>query len=242
MKFAPKPRRFDLAQRHSKHLVHNIICQHQIGVEVWPDKAEVYFRDERYSNPVNTQMRFDAVVYNARNNKVTWQVEGLNGMPAAGSIDETGLYQAPIKGGLYHGITERVVVSVVDDPLRSAYALVTLVGEGPAPAPEPRIDLLPSQANLYYKIRHHNAYIDNSNKIQLFKATIRNNSSSQVNWYVNNTLVSGHTPWYLYQAPNEPNAATAVPTIVKIRAEIAATPLVYDEAIVILDNYSWPGI
>ncbi len=224
-----------------RHYVHNIVCQHQIGVEVWPDKAEVYFRDERYSDPVNTQLRFDAVIYNAPSNKIAWEVQGVNGASAAGSIDSTGLYQAPPKGGLAHGLTEKVVATSLDDPLRRAYALITLVGAGPAPAPTPRIDLLPKQVSLYYQQQHHNAYIDSSNKMQMFHATLRNSSTADVDWYVNDAPVGGPQSEYLYQAPLS-SGATPLPVIVKIRAHIKATPWIKDEANIILNNYAWPGL
>ena len=98
---------------------------------------ELYFHDERWIDSVNTQLRFEATVFNSDRGS-TWEVASPSGGPGAGTISATGLYQAPNKGALASGTTDIVVATARDDPLRKAYAWVTLLGLGPLPAPEPR--------------------------------------------------------------------------------------------------------
>src|ERR1035438_1833931 len=130
---------------------HWMVCQHQVEIEVWPATAEVYFHDERYADPVNTQVRFDAAVYNAPNCEVKWEVRALDGSPGQGQVDSTGLYTAPDKDGLNSGLTQIVVATAVADPKRQAFAYVTLVGRGPEPPPVVTVLILPQRVNLYYR-------------------------------------------------------------------------------------------
>ncbi len=213
-------------------------------VEVWPADAEVYFSDERYADPVNTQVRFDAVVYNAPTDRVTWEVRDLTGGPGAGHIDPSGLYTAPPKGTLPHGLTDVVIATSVDDPLRSARAHVSLIGRGPEPAPEPLIEVFPRQTYLYYQAGNapdHNEFIDKSNKVQLFRAVLHNvGSAEEIEWLENGIPVwSSTVPWHLYTAPIMPDASLRVVTIT---ARLKARPQIRDDAKVKLINYRWPGI
>jgi hypothetical protein len=233
---------------HAAKVERHIVCQHRVEIEVWPSEAEVYFRDEQHVDPVNTQVRFDAVVYNAPSSGVTWKVQDVSGGPGKGSIDPTGLYVAPPKGSLPHGTTDIVVATAADEPLRKAFARVTLVGVGPEPLPDPILELYPKQAYAYYRFNRptsddHNEYIDISNKLQLFRALIRNSDSDQVEWYVD--MGSGYgspvgqlEPWYVYMVPSTGDSGWEV----KIKAQLKDHPGVYDEAKVILINYKWPGI
>ncbi len=220
---------------------HHMVCQHQIEVTVWPATAEVYFKDERYVNIINTQTRFKAVVYNALTDRVSWSVVGLDGLPGAGHIDQTGLYTAPPKGSFSHGLTDVIIATSVDDPFRKACGYVSLVGLGPLPAPTPEIEIFPKQAFLYYQSGKHNSYMDTSNKIQLFRATLRNSTSAEeIEWLENDTLVgTGFNPWYLYSAPTLSGAYVKVITI---SARIKNKPNIQDEAKVKLLDYKWPGV
>lgn len=224
-------------------VVHHIVCQHQVEIEVWPAEVEVYFQDERHVDPLNTQVRFDAVVYNAPSGKVDWSVQRVDGGPGAGSIDPTGLYFAPPKGALPHGTTDIVVATAADDPLRKAFARVSLVGEGPEPPAEPKLEIYPRQVYLYYRYNQlagqYNEYIDESNKMQLFRALIRNSDSTQVNWKVDGGVApgAGNEPWYLYKAPDFGSTRE-----VTIEASLQADPGIQSEARVIQINYRWPDI
>ncbi len=209
-------------------------------MEVWPPRTEVYFQDERFVHPIDTQVRFEAVVYNALKPTVTWEVRGLAGSPGLGSIDESGLYHAPPKGSLPSGHTEMVIATPTEEPLRKAYAWVTLVGEGPQPAPAPRIEIWPKRVHLYYPqstlADHRNSLIDDSNKQQLFEAKIWNSSVSQVEWRVDNVVQGGITdPWFLYQV-----SGSGSTEMVSVTAAIQGQPAVVDEARVIQINYFWP--
>lgn len=227
---------------HMPTVVHNIVCQHQIEIAVWPSEAEVYFRDERYTDPINTQVRFDAVVYNAPTSNVQWVVRNMIGGTGAGSIDPTGLYTAPPKGYLPSALTDIIIATATDDPLRKAFAKVTLIGVGPEPVPEPKIEVFPQQIYLYYPSGHHNNHIDPSNTMQMFHTIIRNSASNVVNWYRDTGSgyfpVGGSNPWHLYKVSGTGGNGTEV----KIKAELQGSPGVKDEARVIQINYSWPGI
>lgn len=216
-------------------VLHHVVCRHQVEVEVWPPRVELYFADERWTDRIDTQARFEANVINSGRG-VEWRVLDPDGGPGAGSIDATGLYRAPAKGALASGHTEIVVATAVEDPLRKATAWVTLLGEGPLPAPLPRIEICPRRVDLYYKTLHHNAYIDDSNKVQLFQATIRHSANQNVVW----SLASGAGSIGadgLYQAP----ASGFDHGLAVVRGTIAGTG-VYDEARILLRNYDWPGL
>jgi hypothetical protein len=224
-------------------VVHHIICRHQVEIEVYPAEAEVYFQDERYVDSVDTLIRFHASVYNAPSSRVTWNVLRPDGGPGAGSIDETGLYFAPPKGSLLNGTTDIIVATAADNPLRKAFAQVTLVGRGPAPAPQPRLEIFPKQTYLYYPYNQygadeHNDFIDISNKMQLFRASLYHSTLTGVEWFVNGSPVGTNEPWYLYKVSGSGSDGV----VVKIRAELSGHPDVFDEARIILINYRWPGI
>ena len=220
---------------------HHVVCRHQIEIEITPENTEVYFADERYVNPINTQVRFDATVYNAPNNSVIWQVSNSTGGPGAGSINPTGLYTAPPKGSIPHGHTDIVIATAKADPTRRAYSKVTLVGLGPEPPPQPKLEIYPQVAYIYYRgtdntPQVYNRYIDFSNKMQQFRTIIKNTASTNVTWdmigygSINNDGV--------YLAPYEgPNGASAT-----IKAHLTSDSSVKDEAKVILLNYYFIGL
>jgi len=216
-------------------VIHHVVCRHQVEVEVSPPRAELYFGDERWTDLIDTQIRFEATVFNSELG-VHWQVYDAAGGPGAGTIDATGLYQAPAKGGVASGHTDVVVATSVEDPLRKAYAWITLIGEGPLQAPDPRIEIWPRRVNLYYATTNDNTYIDDSNKIQLFQATIWNSTIQTVTWQVHSGagIIDANG---LYRAPN----SGADQQLVIVRGYINSTTL-YDEAKVVLLNYVWPGL
>lgn len=221
------------------HVWHEMLCEHQIEVEVWPENAELYFQDERFVDPVNTQVRFDAVVYNGSTSKVTWTVQDLAGNSGAGSIDPAGLYVAPPKGSLPHGLTDVVVATPVENPLRKAFAFVTLIGRGPEPVSQPSVEIFPKRIDLYYPQGHDNSYIDASNTMQMFRAFIRDSSSQTVEWLVDHAVQpgAGPDPWFLYQVTGSGSL-----TIRTVTVRLQSHPTVQDEAKVIQMNYDWPGL
>lgn len=216
----------------------HVICRHQVEVEINPASGTVYFSDERYVNPVNTQLRFSANVYNAKNSNVTWQVVDMYGNPGAGTIDPSGLYQAPVKGGLLHGHTELVIATARADPTRRAFAKVTLVGVGPEEKPHPRLEVYPQLAQLYYQGGSgvYNQYIDTSNKRQQFRALTRHTTSSAVTWSI--TGPGTISPDGLYTAP----ASGTTAAVVHVHAQLNEDSSVKRDARIILLNYFWPGI
>lgn len=216
-------------------VIHHVVCQHQVEVEVSPPRAELYFGDERWTDPINTQIRFEATVFNSGLG-VHWQVYDAGGGPGVGTIDATGLYHAPAKGSLASGYTEIVVATSVEDPMRKAYAWITLVGEGPLPAPQPRIEIWPKRVYLYYAASHDNAYIDQSNKIQLFQAAIWNSAIDSVTWEVHSGAGIIDTNG-LYRTPS----SGIDHQVVIVRGHIGSTS-VYDDAKIVLLNYDWPGL
>src|SRR3569833_74990 len=111
-----------------------VVCKHQVEIEVWPPRAQASFGDDWTADPATSQVRFEADVYNSSQGH-TWSVRALDGSAGKGSIDASGLYRAPPKGLLASGTTELVVATAREDPLRTAFAWVTLVGVGPKPAP-----------------------------------------------------------------------------------------------------------
>src|SRR5262245_57683690 len=153
------------------HVVHHVVARHRIEVEVWPARVELAFRDEKWINPVDAECRFEATVYNSSQG-VTWEVLSTSGGLGAGTIDQQGLYRAPLKDALPSGYTDIVVASATEDPLRKAFAWVTVLGDGPEPVPAPVIEIWPKRSHIYYQQNHHNAYIDDSNKRQLFSAAL----------------------------------------------------------------------
>ena len=78
-------------------VVSHLICQHRIEVELWPAKAEVYFRDEQDVDPVNTCIRFEAAVFNGSTSRVEWTVERVGAGPTAGSIAKRPLARTSLK-------------------------------------------------------------------------------------------------------------------------------------------------
>jgi hypothetical protein len=217
-------------------IVHDMVCRHRVEVEIQPPRAQLYFADERYIDPIDTQARFEAVVYNA-DGGVRWQVRAPDGGPGAGTIDATGRYRAPNKGTLASGATDIVTATANDDPLRVAFAWVTLVGLGPLPAVTPQIDISPARVTLYYQSGEDNAYISDCNKLRLFQATLFDSADTAVLWLVNGVAQPGTDPWFLYRAPN--TGATAEVTVT---ARIASLPTVTTDARIVLLNYFWPAL
>lgn len=216
-------------------VIHHLTCQHQVEVEVLPPRMELYFKDEPWTDLLNTQIRFEATVLNSGKG-VHWQVYAASGGPGAGSIDATGLYQAPDKGSVLNGHTDIVVATSVEDPLRKAYAWVTLLGQGPLIPEVARIEIWPRRINLYCWAGADNSYIDDSNKLQLFQAEIWNSSIQTVTWHIQ----SGPGFIYsdgLYMAPTSGSSGQ----VVVVRGTIGAAGA-YDEAQIVLLNYDWPGL
>jgi hypothetical protein len=223
-------------------VVHHVVCRHRVELEVWPPRVEVCFRDDRGVNPINAQVRFEATLYNAATGAVTWEVHSLTGGPGAGSIDASGRYLAPDKGALPSGHTDVVVATPGDDPLRKAYAWVTLVGKGPAPVPKPRIEISPKRVYLYYPQNQladdRNEFIDDSNKMQLFRAYLFDDGGgSEVEWLVDNVAKPNPLPSSLFLYEVTGFGSTKV---VVVTARIQAQPSVKDEAKVVQINYTWP--
>ena len=222
------------------------LCRCPVEVALAPPRAELYFHDERWIDPINTQLRFEATVFNS-DRGATWEVVAPSGGPGAGSIDATGLYQAPDKGTLASGATDIVVATARADPLRKAYAWVTLVGRGPLPAPEPTLEIWPKHATLYYWTGDDNSYIDGSNKLRLFRAFPRHAPNPAVTWSVNagmGTVVPSpaDTRWCTYLAPNAgPSAGPGAAPVASITATLTANPAVTADARIVLLNYAWPN-
>jgi len=210
------------------------VWRHRVEVRLTPADAELYFHDERWIDPVNTQLRFEAAVLNA-DTGVIWEVMAPDGSPGAGTIDQTGLYQAPDKGTLASGTTDLVVATARADPLRKAIALVTLLGVGPLPAPVPRIQVWPRFRNLYFASGADNDYIDDRNKMQMFRAYPRNNPTTGVTWLVDGVAQADTDVWFLYQPAGSLTEHS-------VTAQIPGMPLVADTAKVVMLNYVWPGL
>jgi hypothetical protein len=220
-------------------VVQQVVCRHRVEVAVQPPLAELYFRDERWIDPINTQLRFEAVVYNS-DRGVTWQVLAPNGGPGLGTIDDTGLYRGPDKGVLESGTTDVVVATARADQLRKAFAWVTLVGLGPLPAPAPRIEIWPKRITLYYWNGADNAYMDDRNKRFVFRAFPRHIANQTVTWATTLGGIVGGVPdthFGTYTAPNGGGVAEATVT-----AALQTDPTVTDDAKVVLLNYMWPGL
>jgi len=230
-------RRGDGHRAPAHHHVHcHVECCHQIEIDVWPADAAVYFLDERYVDPISTQVRFDVALYNASTPRAVWSVQNLTGGIGAGSIDETGLYTAPSKGTLANGHSEVVVATSMDDPTRRAYALVTLVGEGPLPPPPATIEILPREVRLYRPDGVDNPFIDHSNTMQLFRSTIHH-SASPTEWLVDGVPQAGTSPWFIYRATGAGPEKT-----VRITARLQSAHAVSAEAVVTVLNYDWPVV
>ncbi len=222
----------------------HLICQHRIEVDVWPPTAEVCFWDERFAHPYNTAVRFEAHVFNAPTNRVTWEVLNPAGGPGAGAIDAAGLYMAPKKGSLDARFTDLVVATSVDDPSRKAVAKVTVAGLGPLPPPHPHIEVYPRRVHLYYPagpeaVNGQNLHIDSSNTMQLFRALVRHAPVSDVTWSVDGgpVVVAGTGEEYLYKLTGTGAALTF-----HLQAALQSDSTVAAHATVSLLNYHWPGI
>jgi hypothetical protein len=228
-----KPR-FDGQGESVTDIYHRIECRHQVEIEVWPPRAEIHFGDDWTANPIDTQTRFEALVFNSDQGYL-WEVRDVDGSPGHGQIDASGLYRAPPKGVLPSGHTEIIVATSREDRLRKAYAWVTLVGAGPEPVTAPTVDIWPKRVNLYYQQGANNSYMDDSNKVRQFGVIVRNGSGA-VEWLVNG-VSSGVGPWFLYKSPVT-GSTNAVNTV---QARLQTQPSIVDEARVLLLNYTWPG-
>jgi hypothetical protein len=228
--------------RHAHHrpaeVVHHITRSHRPEVEVWPPRTQVTFSDERSANPADTMARFEATIINACSTAVTWTVLSPDGGPGAGSIDATGLYTAPTFKPELDGATDLVVVTLDEDPLRTAFAWVTLAGDGPWPVPVAMIDILPKTAFLYYPDGQDNAYIDASNTMQFFRVLLRDSPTQSVQWKVDGVVQAGQSERiFLYRA-----TGSGPEKEVTVEAAIQGLPAAVDEAKVMLTNYYWPGL
>jgi hypothetical protein len=225
-------------RRRPVEIHHHVTRRHRAEVEVSPARAVLTFADERSANPADTRLRFEATTFNACNTAVRWEVLDANGGPGAGTIDHTGLYSAPDYAASLDGHTDVVLATLVEDPLRTAYAWVTLVGDGPWPAPQPTIALRPKTAYLYYPGGHDNAYIDPSNTMQFFRAQIRDSAATNVEWRVDGVVQAGETgELFLYRV-----TGSGAQKKVLVEARIAGMAAVRDTAQVMQINYDWPGL
>ncbi len=211
-----------------------IVCRPQAEIEVWPPRAQVNFSDDWTANPATSQVRFEAQVYNSSQGHI-WEVHAIDGGPGHGTIDASGLYHAPAKGALTSGTTDLVVASARADPLRKAFAWVTLTGVGPRPAEAPALTLFPRSRNLYYRQGANNDMIDDCNKRCQFQA-VTFNTGAQVEWFVNGGS-QGVGSWFLYQTPSSGGA-----DVVTVRAQLQGNTGVFDEAKISQLNYDWPGV
>lgn len=228
--------------RHARHrpveVVHHVTRRHRAEVEVWPPRAQLTFSDERSANPADAMIRFEAKVLNACSTTVKWAVLDPGGGPGAGSIDSTGLYSAPAFASGLNGATDVVVATLVEDPLRTAFAWVTLAGEGPWPVPVATIEILPKTAYLYYPSGDDNAYIDSSNTMQFFRALLRDSPTQVVQWSVDGVVQAGQTEEiFLYQL-----SGAGAPKEVTVEARIPGVATAVDSAKVMTTNYYWPGL
>ena len=234
------PRQFD----------HWLVCQHQIEIELWPASAEVYFRDERYADPVNTQARFDAAVFNAPDGRVKWDVFSLDGGPGRGQIDATGLYTAPDKKALPEdlpsGLTEVIQATAVANPMRQAHGYVTVVGRGPLPPLVPTVLVLPQRVALYRghfsaDPSGHNGYMDESNSRQVFRAIVKD-SDSPITWKVGGTVRLAGDPSRLFNFDLTDGTHRESDSTILITAVLANDTRVKGWAKVTPINYNWPAI
>ncbi len=99
---------------------------------------------------------------------------------------------------------------------------ITTIG----PAPAPVIEIWPKRATLCYGQGDHNAYIDDSNKMQLFEARLSHTTGSAVEWLVDGVLQAGTAPTFLYMMPNLGGTHLAT-----VRARVQAQPGVFDDAV-----------
>ena len=212
---------------------HHIICEHQVEVEIWPENAEVYFKNERYVDPVNTRIQFDSAIFNAPTNRVKWEVFNPQGDAGAGTINSSGLYIAPDYGDFS---TDIVVATSIDDPTRKATAIVNIVGLGPEPEAEPVLEIFPRSVYLYCRTGYKNDYIDNSNKVQQFRTIISNSHSSNVEWTRSPSLGTIDNNGF-YRAPTSISGNSK---IVTVKATLTGTTA-KDEVKLILINYKWPA-
>jgi hypothetical protein len=225
--------------RHPRvEVVHHVTRRHRPEVEVWPPRAVLTFLDERSANPADTRIRFEATVVNACSTEVKWNVLDPAGGPGAGSIDDTGLYSAPSYANGLDGHTDVVTATLVEDPLRMAYAWVTLVGAGPWPVVPVTIDLRPKTSFIYYPSGHDNAFIDASNTMQFFRATIRDSAPQPLQWLVDGAVQAGETQEiFLYRLFG---SGATKETTVEVR--VPGAPGASDKAKVMQINYDWPGL
>jgi hypothetical protein len=220
------------------------VCRHQIAIEIWPQRGTVYFNDEAFTGTVDRYKQFEAVLYNAPTRALKWEVLALDGGPGRGSIDGQGLYTAPSKGFLVSGHTELIAVSSVDDPVCRAYALVTIIGNGPQCPPAPEILISPHGGTLYYftdsvSDSFHNSYIDYAKKSRVFRAQVWNAEPDDVVWLVDNAVPPyNHTgPHFWYRGVTNGSNDTVV-----IKAYLSGNPAVADTVMMRLLNYRWPPL
>jgi hypothetical protein len=82
--------------------------------------------------------------------------------------------------------------------------------------------------------------MDDSNKMRLFGANLRDSNGS-IEWLVKvepsgTFALSGTGPWFPYPTPN----IGSTNTVVTIRAQLQGQSSIFDEAKVLQLNYSWP--
>ena len=216
-------------------VVHHMVCRHQVEVMVQPPRAQLYFHDERWIDPIDTQLRFEAVVYNT-DHSVHWEVFAPNGGPGRGTIDQTGLYNAPDKGALPSGTSELIVATARADPLRKAFAWVTLIGLGPLPAPVPEIEIWPKRVTLYYESFFRQPLHRRQQQTADLSCLPRRRTGPAGALACKRCGSARHRSVVHLIAPN--GGGTAEVTVV---AQLLADAAVQDDAKVTLLNYQWPG-
>jgi hypothetical protein len=218
-----------------------IICRHRMEIEVWPSKAEVNFSDERYADPITATTQFEACVYNTPTGRVRWSVLDPSGGPGQGSINQQGVYTAPVKGSLVSGTTDLVAAQPVDDLTRIAFATVTLVGKGPLPKPRPTITVIPGTATIYdTDTAGLKGFIDISRKKQIFKAIVAN-SDDPVDWLVDTTVKATNDLTRTFVFPPGPSVSQ-LDHAMTITARLSTDHTVCGYARCLCTEYKWNGI
>ena len=227
------------AHRHPPvEVIHHVARRHRPEIEVSPRSTVLTFADERSANPADTRVRFEATTFNTCSTAVRWDVLDPAGGPGAGSIDNTGLYSAPEYAAGLDGHTDVIAATLVEEPLRTAYAWVTLVGLGPWSVPPVAVDLRPKTSCIYYPTGHDNAYIDASNTMQFFRATIRNSDPQPLEWLVDGVVQAGQTETvFLYRL-----FGAGATKEVTVEVRVPAAPGASETAKVMQINYDWPGL
>ncbi len=151
------------------------------------------------------QEQFSATVTGTSNTSVNWSVDGTSGGTSTlGTVDGTGLYQAPAQSG-----THVVTATSVADSTKSASATVTVKGN---------VSITPATATI------------EASATEQFSATVQGQGGSTVNWSVDgvaggNSTVGTINSSGLYTAPSQPGSHTVVATSAANSSDSASAPL-----------------